>query len=121
MNTKEIEHNIQAIIDNFSKEEFIYDFLIAYGISKTSITRLKKGDFNLSKNENEILYKKKIFFTIEDSDKLLSTIDTVSKEERILKHKPRFTIVTDYNLHSRTIIPMKQHPRPVAYKVPAAS
>lgn len=96
MNTKEIEHNIQIIIDDFSQEEFIYDFLIAYGISKTSVTRLKKGDFNLSKNENEILYKKKIFFKVEDSQKLLSTADTLSKEEWILKHKPRFMIVTDY-------------------------
>ena len=97
MNTKEIEHNIQAIIDNFSEEEFIYDFLIAYGISKTSVTRLKKGDFNLAKNANEILYKKKIFFTVEESEKLLTTIDDVSKDERILKHKPRFAIATDYN------------------------
>lgn len=67
MNTKEIEQKIQNIIDNFSKEEFIYDLLLAYGISKTSITRLKKGDFNLSKNEGEILYKKKIFFKVVDS------------------------------------------------------
>lgn len=96
MNTKEIEHNLQTIINNFSKEEFIYDFLIAYGISKTSITRLKKGDFNLSKNKNEILYKKKIFFKVEDADKLLSTVDGLSKEESILKHKPRFIIATDY-------------------------
>lgn len=96
MNAKEIEHNLQVIINNFSKEEFIYDFLIVYGISKTSITRLKKGDFNLSKNENEILYKKKIFFKVEDADKLLSTVDTLSKDESILKHKPRFVIVTDY-------------------------
>jgi len=42
MNSKEIEHNIQTIIDNFSEENFIYDLLLAYGISKTSITRLKK-------------------------------------------------------------------------------
>ena len=96
MNTKEIEHNIQTIIDNFIKEEFIYDFLLAYGISKTSVTRLKKGDFNLAKNENEILYKKKIFFTVADTDKLLTTIDDISKDERIIKHKPRFAIVTDY-------------------------
>jgi len=96
MNTKEIEQNIQTLIDNFSKEEFIYDLLLAYGISKTSITRLKKGDFNLSKNENEILYKKKIFFTAVDENELLTTIDAVPSDERIVKHKPRFAIVTDY-------------------------
>lgn len=96
MNSKEIEYNVQSIFDDFSKEEFIYDLLIAYGISKTSVTRLKKGDFNLSKVEGEILYKKKIFFKEEATGQLLSAIDTISKEERMLKHKPRFAILTDY-------------------------
>lgn len=96
MNSKEIEHNINQIFENFSKEEFIFDLLMAYGISKTSITRLRKGDYNLSKIEGEILYKKKVFFKEESNDKLLSSIDTFSKEERILKHNPRFVILTDY-------------------------
>lgn len=96
MKSTEIEHNVQHIIDNFSKEDFIYDLLIAYGISKTSVTRLKKGDYNLSKVEGEILYKKKIFFKVEASDKLLSRIDEISKENRILKQNPRFAIVTDF-------------------------
>ena len=96
MNSKEIQYNVQSIFDDFSKEEFIYDLLIAYGISKTSVTRLKKGDFNLSKVEGEILYKKKIFFKEEATGQLLSVIDTILKEERILKHKPRFAILTDY-------------------------
>lgn len=96
MNVKEIENKLQGIIDNFSKEEFIYDLLLAYGISKTSVTRLKKGDFNLSKNKNEILYKKKIFFKVEEADKLLDTVDTLSKDESILKQQPRFMIATDY-------------------------
>ncbi len=96
MDTKEIEHNIQNIINNFSEDEFIYDFLLSYGVSKTSVTRLKKGDFNLSKNENEVLYKKKIFFKVVDEKELLTTIEDVSKDDQILKHKPRFVIVTDY-------------------------
>ncbi|MDC8001395.1 N-6 DNA methylase [Aequorivita todarodis] len=96
MKSTEIQHNVQNLIDNFSKDEFVFDLLIAYGISKTSVTRLKKGDYNLSKVEGEILYKKKIFFKVEATDKLLSSIDTITKEERILKHKPRFAILTDY-------------------------
>jgi hypothetical protein len=74
----------------------LYDLLLAYGISKTSITRLKSGDFNLSKVEGEILYKKKIFFKQQPADKLLSSIENLAKEERILKHSPRFAVVTDY-------------------------
>jgi len=96
MKSSEIRHNVQNLIDNFSKDEFVFDLLVAYGISKTSVTRLKKGDYNLSKVDGEILYKKKIFFKVEATDKLLSSIDTITKEERILKHKPRFAIVTDY-------------------------
>lgn len=95
MKSTEIKHNVQTLIDNFSKDEFVFDLLVAYGISKTSVTRLKKGDYNLSKVDGEILYKKKIFFKVEATDKLLSSIDTITKEERILKHKPRFAILTD--------------------------
>ncbi len=96
MNSHEIEHNVKTIFENFSKDNFLFDLLLAYGISKTSITRLKSGDFNLSKVEGEVLYKKKIFFKEEETDKLLSSIETVSKEERIVKHAPRFAILTDY-------------------------
>jgi len=96
MKSNEIKQNVQILIDNFTEEEFIYDLLVAYGISKTSVTRLKKGDYNLSKLDGEILYKKKIFFKVESTNKLLSSIDAISKEERILKHKPRFAILTDY-------------------------
>lgn len=96
MNSHEIEQNVKRIIENFSKEHFLYDLLLAYGISKASITRLKSGDFNLSHADGETLYKKKIFFKEQSSDKLLSSIESLAKEERILKHAPRFAVVTDY-------------------------
>jgi len=98
MKSSEIKHNVQHLIDNFSKEEFAFDLLVAYGISKTSVTRLKKGDYNLSANkaDGELLYKKKLFYKVEASDKLLSSIEDVSRDERILKQQPRFAILTDY-------------------------
>ena len=96
MNSKEKENNIKQIFEDFSKEEFIYDLLLAYGTSKTSVTWLKKGDFNLSKVDGEILYKKKIYFKEGESGSLLSEIEAVSNDERILKQSPRFAIVTDF-------------------------
>ena len=96
MNSSQIEKNVRAISDNFNSESFIYDLLLAYGISKTSITRLKSGDFNLSKEEGEVLYKKKVLFKVVAGDKLLVTIDELTKDEDSLKHNPRFVIVTDY-------------------------
>lgn len=44
MNSHEIEQNVKRIIENFSNENFLYDLLLAYGISKTSITRLEKPE-----------------------------------------------------------------------------
>ncbi|MBX9733462.1 MAG: hypothetical protein K2X37_05340, partial [Chitinophagaceae bacterium] len=128
MNSHEIEQNVKRIIENFSKENFLYDLLLAYGISKTSITRLKSGDFNLSKVEGEILYKKKIFFKQQPADKLLSSIENLAKEERILKHSPRFAVVTDYkNLVAKDLklgknldISIKDLPNHYAFFLPLA-
>lgn len=128
MNSHEIEQNVKRMIENFSKENFLYDLLLAYGISKTSITRLKSGDFNLSKVEGEILYKKKIFFKQLPTDKLLSSIESLSKEERILKHSPRFAVVTDYkNLVAKDLklgknldISIKELPNHYAFFLPLA-
>jgi hypothetical protein len=96
MNSHEIEQNVKNIFKNFAEDNFLFDLLLAYGISKTSITRLKSGDYNLSKAEGEILYKKKVFFKQEKADKLLSSIESVVKDERIIKHAPRFAILTDF-------------------------
>lgn len=128
MNSKEIEHNTNQLFEDFSKEEFIFDLLMAYGISKASITRLKKGDYNLSKVEGEILYKKKVFFKEENKDRLLSSIDTFSKEERILKHNPRFVILTDYKtlvakdikLGKNLDIPIQELPKYFDFFLPLA-
>lgn len=96
MNASQIEKNVTALVENFNKEEFVFDLLKAYGISKTSITRLKKGDFNLSKVEGEVLYKSKMLFKEVASGTLLNTIDELTKDVDSLKHNPRFVIVTDY-------------------------
>jgi len=96
MKPREIKDKLSALVNNTDKENFIYDFLMAFGISKNAITRLRKGDSNLSKNEGEILYKNKIFFKEEVAENLLDAIDEASKDDKILKHNPRFIMVTDY-------------------------
>jgi len=96
MNASQIEKNLKELVENFDKENFIFDLLTAYGISKTSITRLKKGDFNLSKEKGEVLYKSKMLFKEEQTGNLLNTIDELTKEPEAIKHNPRFVIVTDY-------------------------
>lgn len=96
MTSKEIEANLEKLITKLNHEEFIYDLLLAYGISKTSVNRLKKGDFNFSKITGEVLYKNKLFFAFAEKDLHLK-VDEFAIDERLLKQNPRFVIVTDYN------------------------
>ena len=54
MNIAQIENNLQNLIKNFSKDTFIFDLLLAYGLPKASITRLQNGNLNLSKVQGEV-------------------------------------------------------------------
>lgn len=128
MHSTDIANSVKLIFEDFSQKEFIFDLLVAYGISKTSVTRLKKGDFNLSKVQGEVLYKKKLLFKEEKSDQLLISIESLSAEERVLKHSPRFIIVTDFKtllakdlkLGTTRDIPIEELPRHYDFFLPLA-
>ncbi|MCF6345281.1 MAG: N-6 DNA methylase [Thiomicrorhabdus sp.] len=97
MDLNSLEHAIQSLVEPLDQNEFIYDFLRLYEFPKSSITRLKKGDYNQSKNKNELLWKKNVFFKVEKEQDLHLTIDDAKKDQTILKQNPRFMIVTDFN------------------------
>lgn len=96
MNIAQIEENISAFVNSFSKENFIYDLLLAYGLPKSTITRLKQGNLNLSKIDSEISWKKKLFFKIAKDEDLHELIDSLKSDVNAIKHDPRFIIVTDF-------------------------
>lgn len=93
MNIAQIEINLQKLIATINKETFIYDLLLAYGLPKASITRLQKGNLNMSKSEGEIAWKKKMFFKEEYKADLHLTITELAKG---ITHNERFVIVSDY-------------------------
>jgi len=93
MTVAQIEININALIKSFAKETFIYDLLLAYGLPKSSITRLQKGNLNLSKNSNEIIWKKKLFFREETAGDLHKIISQMFDSS---SHNERFIVTTDY-------------------------
>ena len=95
MNIVQIEKNLQKLMKSYQKETFIYDLLLAYGLPKASITRLQKGNLNLSKVKGELSWKKKVFFKEEFEKDLHVTLLDLAEET---KHDQRFVIVTDYNL-----------------------
>ena len=98
MNIAKIEENVQKLIKDFNKKTFIYDLLLAYGHPKSAISRLKKGTYNLSKSEDEILWKNKIYFKEVGKGDLHDLIDEAKKDQKIKKQDPRFLIITDFKL-----------------------
>jgi len=96
MNIDKLEKDLQALVINLIEESFIYDLLLAYGQPKSSITRLQKGDYNLSKKSGEILWKKKLFFKKETNVDLHVAIDELKNDESITKQHPRFIVITDF-------------------------
>jgi hypothetical protein len=91
MNISQVEEKVKTLVENHDQTEFIFNLLECYGKPKASITRLKmvgKGSYNLSKNSDEVLWKKQVYFKATDSDQLLSTIDEMKHAEIAKKHEP---------------------------------
>ena len=95
MNIAQIESNLQNILTSYTNETFIYELLLAYGLPKASITRLQKGNLNLSKIEGEISWKKKLFFKPVFNQDLHQAISEIKST---LKQEQRFVIVTDFKI-----------------------
>lgn len=100
---------LDQIVDNITQlsaavkpAEFIYDFLICFGLPKSTIARLKGvGGMNLAKKEGCTLLKTKVYFEPLLPDLLnaatpMQTIEAVQKDSRIAANKPRFLIATDF-------------------------
>nr|WP_315160411.1 DNA methyltransferase [uncultured Flavobacterium sp.] len=95
MNIAQIENSLQILIQNYTKDTFIYELLLAYGLPKASITRLQKGNLNLSNIEGEISWKKKLFFKPVFNQDLHVAISEIKST---LKQDQRFVIVTDFKI-----------------------
>jgi hypothetical protein len=97
---EKINEKLKKTIKNLDKENFIYSFLDSYGLPKTTISRLKKGDYNSSKNSNEVLWKKNFLYSHHSDQNnldLYKTIVDIEKNELTNNNKIRFIIVTDFN------------------------
>jgi len=57
-----------VLIANLDEESFIYDLLLAYGLSKSAITHLETGSYTVASGQEEILWKKVFFKKIVEQD-----------------------------------------------------
>lgn len=91
----EIENNLNSLIANFDENSFVFDLLLAYGTPKSTIKRLQGSDHDRLATDGELSLRKKLFFKTADKN-LHAIIDELKSSKEVLKHSPRFIIVTDY-------------------------
>jgi len=91
----EIENNLHTLVANFDKKSFIFELLLAYDTPKSTIKRLQGSDHDKLETSGELVLRKKLFFKVSQAN-LHATIDTLKSQKDVLKHSPRFIIVTDY-------------------------
>lgn len=101
MTLSEIIANLTKLTAAIQPDEFIYDFLTAFGTPKATISRLKSGDLNLAKKDGCTLLKAKVYFEPLLPDLLKSytpaeAIQSAQRTRQIMGNKPRFLIATDF-------------------------
>jgi len=96
MNLQDIEERV-ARLDLTEGVGLIYSLLLAYGLPKAAISRLKGGSYNRSSTHGETLWKNRVFDRYLDGQgiDLHDAIDDASADERVLRERPRFIVVRD--------------------------
>jgi hypothetical protein len=89
---------LETIINERNTKEFIYDFLLAFGSPKATITKLKN---NLGSSgsvlDNELILKNKMFYlTVETGTDLHKLLENIKSDTRLPKDKIRFVLLTDF-------------------------
>lgn len=82
-------------IPNEGNDHFIYDVLLAYGVSKATIARLKSGNLGVPRGEGEILWKNKLYFIKAPSRQLKSLLVEAKQDKAIMRYNPRFLVASD--------------------------
>lgn len=101
MNSVQIEENVKNLIkkiasQEISKDDFVYELLLAYGHRPSVVSRVKSGDRNLAKNIGEVILKRHLYFKPCTSN-LFAEIDALKKSKTVATNKIRFVIVTDFS------------------------
>lgn len=96
MTIGEIENSVKNLVKNFTKETFVFDLLLAYGLPKATITRLEKSELNKLDDKGEVLSRTNLFFKVVNTAELFSIIEALQEKYSSEKKPPRFIIVTDY-------------------------
>jgi hypothetical protein len=96
VNLQEIEERVSQL-DLAQGAGLIHALLLAYGLPKAAISRLKTGTYNRSSTPGETLWKNRVMDRYVDGEAidLHALIDDAASDERVMREHPRFLIVRD--------------------------
>lgn len=90
------QEQIETLLKTLSQgPDFIYDVLTAYGFPKATVTRLRNGNLNLSKEPGQIIWKRQLCYQEALPGTALSALQDMRASKAIMKHRPRFLVVSD--------------------------
>lgn len=92
----ELEDKIAEIVNREDHSDFVYELLDIYDIPRATITRLKKGNQNMTKRDGEVHLKNKVWFKDVKKGKLFDGFVEVEQQVDELSAKPRYLVVTDF-------------------------
>ncbi|HCG7367791.1 DNA methyltransferase [Vibrio alginolyticus] len=101
MNSVQIEENVKGLVQkisnqSLSRDEFVYELLLAYGHRKSVVSRVKSGERNLSKTDGEVILKRHLYFKPCQTN-LFVEVDEIKRSKTVETNKIRFVVVTDFN------------------------
>ena len=99
INIRQIENNVKAVVENSDEVNFIYGFLLAYGLPKATIKRQQLHQAQPALfSSNDVAFKKKVYFRVEKNKKLPLIVSDLANENgpAVKSTHPRFVIVTDF-------------------------
>lgn len=114
---QDLENVIESITNKADHADFIWDLLLAYGISKTTITKAKKETADLFGGQNQIILKKKVLFErVDCCQNVLNRLDELQKDKNSYAKDPRFIIVTDFKDIAAYDTKTKEAPLAIPFK-----
>jgi len=97
VNQGKVIESLEAICKVINRDEFIYQFLGAYGTAKTTLTRLRDGSRNIGIN-GDVGYKKNLYFRIVPAGTdVYKATEQLKSESAIASNQIRFVMVTDFD------------------------
>lgn len=92
----DLEDKIVEIVNREDHSDFLYELLNVYDIPHATITRLRKGNLNLTKRAGEVHLKNKVWFKKACKGRLFEGFDDVEEQVANISAKPRYLLVTDF-------------------------